>query len=78
MNNESTDNYIDFGTYSTMGMRDSEELVWTSSLEDFWWVSTITGIKFGTGSGLTNAYSINSDYGRTFTDTGSSCSYVAP
>lgn len=59
-----------------MGMRDESELIWLSCETDFWWVSYISGIKFGDGAGLTNAYNINTDYGRFFTDTGSSCSYV--
>jgi hypothetical protein len=70
-------NYLDFGTYSTMGMRDETELIWLDCEEDFWWVSYISGIKFGGGSGIDdNTYNIDTNYGRFFTDTGSSCSYV--
>jgi hypothetical protein len=72
-----TDNYLDFGTYSTMGMRDETELIWIDCEEDFWWVSYISGIKFGAGAGIDdNTYNIDTNYGRFFTDTGSSCSYV--
>ena len=51
-------NYIDIGTYSTAGMRDADELVWIDTEEDYWWTSYVTGVKFGGGTGLTNAYSI--------------------
>lgn len=69
-------NYLDFGSYSTTGMRDEAELVWIATAEDFFWTATITGIKFGSGSGLTDAYTIDADKGLAMVDTGSTCTYI--
>jgi hypothetical protein len=75
---DSTDgtNFADFGMYSTSAMRDSTELVWIATEEDYWWSSYISGIKFDTGTGLDDAYTIDADYGRAYIDTSSSCTYI--
>jgi hypothetical protein len=73
----SSNNYVDIGTYSENGMRDASELIWIDCETDFWWVTYVTGIKYGSGSGIDqNTWNLDAQYGRMFTDTGSSCSYI--
>jgi hypothetical protein len=69
-------NFVDFGFYSTAGMRDETELVWIATEEDYWWSAYISGIKFDTGSGLDDAYSVDADNGRAYIDTSSSSTYI--
>ena len=71
-------NFVEFGAYSTSGMRetDESELVWIATETDYWWSAYISGIKFGAGSGLTDAYTVDAANGRAYIDTSSSVTYI--
>ena len=44
------------------------------AITDFWWTNYVTGVKFGTGQNLDNAYTLTSY--KAFTDTGAACTYI--
>ena len=71
---DSTSNFLDIGAYDTANMRDSSELIWFEAINDFWWTNYISGIKFGPGHNLDQAYKLTTH--KAMTDTGSSCSYI--
>ena len=49
-------NFMDVGHYRTEAMENKDELIWVDTIEDYFWTTWVSGVNFGSGKNLTNAY----------------------
>lgn len=71
---ESGSSFLDMGAAVTSNTKGGTIYYNKVVSGNYWWTSYITGVKFGTGQNLDNAYSLTSHMA--FTDSGTSCTYV--